>query len=182
MSRYNSNSLSANTELEFSGTLYDLDKIKAQWAKQRPDLDTDPMELIWRLQRLSRYIMEEMITTIARHDLTFPGFDVLATLLRSGPPHSLTPNQLLDTMMITSGTMTNRIDQLEKQGLVKRVCNPEDKRSFMITLTKKGREVIDNAVTEHVETQTRLVSVLSTQEQIKLNNLLKEYFSRLESM
>ena len=137
------------------------------------------MELIWRLQRLARYLMQEMTTTIAQHDLTFPGFDVLATLLRSGPPHSLTPNQLLDTMMITSGTMTNRIDHLEKQGLVARTKNPEDKRSIMITLTKKGRDVIDNAVTEHVETQTRLVSVLSVQERSRLNSLLKKYLSQL---
>jgi len=159
--------------------MYDLDKIVAQWAKQRPDLDTNPMILIWRVQRLARHLMQEMTTTIARHDLTFPGFDVLATLLRSGPPHSLTPNQLLETMIITSGTMTNRIDQLEKQGLVARIKNPEDKRSTMVSLTKKGHEVIGNAVTEHVETQTRLVSVLSTQEQTKLNSLLKKYLSRI---
>jgi len=159
--------------------MYDLDKIKAQWAKQRPDLNTDPMILIWRVQRLAHYLMQEMTSTIARHDLAFSGFDVLATLLRSGPPHSLTPNQLLETMMITSGTMTNRIDQLVKQGLVARINNPDDKRSTLISLTKKGHEAIDNAVTEHVETQTRLVSVLSTQEQIKLSNLLEKYLSRL---
>lgn len=159
--------------------MFDLEEIKAQWAKQRPDLDTDPMELIWRINRLAFCLMDEMTATIARHDLTFPAFDVLATLLRSGPPHSLTPNQLLDTLMITSGTMTNRIDQLVKQGLVERSENPEDKRSCMITLTKKGLEVIDNAITDHVETQTRLVSVLSTQERTQLNELLKDYSSRL---
>ena len=156
----------------------DIDNIIAQWAAQRPDLNTDPMALIGRLGRLRSRLADEMAKTFAKHGLTSASFDVLATLLRSGPPHALTPNQLLDTMMITSGTMTNRIDQLVRAGLVKRVPNPDDKRSVSVALTDKGRAVIDRAVTDHVATQERIVSVIDPDEQAQLNALLKTFLAK----
>lgn len=154
-----------------------MDEIKAQWAKQRPDLDTEPMALIGRIIRLSAHLSEEMNKTFASHGLNGASFDVLATLLRSGPPHALSPNQLLATMMVTSGTMTNRIDQLEKDNLVARVGNPNDKRSVLVQLTTKGQRIIDAAVTDHVETQTRLVGGISEGDRTSLNELLKTYLS-----
>lgn len=161
--------------------MFDMDEIKAQWAQQRPDLDTKPMELIGRLIRLSAHLSQEMGETFARHGLSAASFDVLATLLRTGPPHVLSPNQLLATMMVTSGTMTNRIDQLEKEGLVSRVQNPKDKRSVMVKLTEKGRLIIDDAVTDHVDTQTRLVSVIDEHQRDDLNALLKFYLANISS-
>ncbi|KAB7610203.1 MarR family transcriptional regulator [Amylibacter sp. SFDW26] len=153
----------------------EIEKIRNQWAKQRPDINTEPMELIGRLLRISHHFSSQMGTTFSAHGLTGADFDVLATLLRSGKPHALSPNQLLATMMITSGTMTNRIDQLEKKGLVKRIQNPEDKRSVSIALTEKGQTITDKAVTAHVETQKQLVSALTEKEQASLNSLLKTY-------
>lgn len=161
--------------------MFDMDEIKAQWAQQRPDLDTEPMELIGRLIRLSAHLSQEMGETFARHGLSAASFDVLATLLRSGPPHALSPNQLLATMMVTSGTMTNRIDQLEKESLVSRVQNPKDKRSVLVKLTEKGRQSIDGAVTDHVDTQTRLVSVIDEHQRDDLNALLKFYLANIPS-
>lgn len=161
--------------------MYDIDKIKAQWARQRPDLDTEPMALIGRITRLSAHLSEEMGKTFARHGLNGPSFDMLATLLRSGPPHALSPNQLLETMMVTSGTMTNRIDQLEKDDLVTRVRNPDDKRSVLVRLTGKGQKIIDAAVTDHVETQKKLVAGLSGEERGNLNALLRTYLATFEA-
>ncbi len=155
----------------------DIDRIRAQWARQRPDIDTGPMAVIGRLNRVARHMMQEMEKTFARFGLTAPGFDVLATLLRSGPPHALSPNQLLQTMMITSGTMTNRIDQLEKAGLVERIANADDKRSVLIRLTATGQATIDAAVTAHVRTQARLLDVLSPQERELLDAVLRKYLA-----
>ncbi len=157
----------------------EIDKIKAQWAQQRPDLDTDPMALIGRLMRVSQHLSQEMAENFAKFGLTSAGFDVLATLLRSGPPHALSPNQLLSTMMITSGTMTNRIDQLEKLALVKRIKSKEDRRSVLIALTDKGYTIVNDAVTAHVETQTRLVAVMSEKDKSSLNQVLRLYLSQI---
>src|SRR5690606_17581665 len=106
-----------------------VDEILAQWNRERPDLDVGPMGLTGRIKRLAQHLTRETEKTLSAHGLTGPSFDVLATLRRSGPPYALSPGDLLATMMITSGTMTNRIDQLEKAGLVKRTSNPKDGRS-----------------------------------------------------
>lgn len=158
-----------------------VDDILAQWNRERPDLDVAPMGLIGRLNRVSQHLGREMEKTFSAHGLNYGSFDVLATLRRAGPPYSLSPGDLLATMMITSGTMTNRIDQLEKAGMVERRLNPDDRRSFIVSLTDKGFATIDAAVTDHVATQTRIVEMLSTQERAALDALLSKFLVGFES-
>jgi DNA-binding MarR family transcriptional regulator len=157
-----------------------LDLVLAQWARERPDLDTGPMGLIGRVLRLSRHLMREMEATLASHGLNFASFDVLATLRRAGPPFALSPNDLLGTMMITSGTMTHRVDQLEKAGHVRRKPNPEDGRSVLITLTPAGRALVDRVLGAHVATQARLVAGLGPAERAALGPLLSAWLAALE--
>ena len=156
-----------------------VDKILAQWQSERPDLKLADMGLLGRLARLYRHLVPEMGKTFAAHGLNPASFDVLATLRRSGPPYGLSPNELLAATMVTSGTMTNRIDQLVKAGMVERIPNPRDGRSFIIALTEEGFAVIDAAVTDHVENQARLVACLSEEEMSQLNTLLRDYLIRL---
>ncbi|MBB5573951.1 MULTISPECIES: MarR family winged helix-turn-helix transcriptional regulator [Rhizobium] len=158
-----------------------IDKILAQWKRERPDLDTTPMGLIGRLGNVAHHLGREMERTFAQFDLNRATFDVLATLRRSGAPYALSPSDLMAAMMVTSGTMTNRIDQLEKAGLVARSTNPEDGRSFLVSLTEKGFALIDSAVAAHVETQARLVAGLSEEERAALNALLGKYLADLET-
>lgn len=158
-----------------------VDDILAQWNRERPDLDVAPMGLIGRIRRISQHLAREMEKTFAAHGLNGASFDVLATLRRAGPPYELSPGDLLATMMITSGTMTNRIDQLEKAGFVARTQNPDDGRSVIISLTDKGFAVVDAAVTAHVATQARLTSLLSPQDFAALNGLLSKYLIGLET-
>lgn len=158
-----------------------VDDIIAQWKCERPDLNVGPMELIGRIRRIAQHLSREMEKTFAAHGLTGASFDVLATLRRSGPPYSLSPGDLLATMMITSGTMTHRIDQLEKAGLVERTHNPDDGRGVIIALTRRGFALIDTAVTAHVKTQARLTAALSKKEQAALNALLRKYLAVFEA-
>ncbi|MFT4001268.1 MAG: MarR family transcriptional regulator [Rhizobium sp.] len=158
-----------------------IDNILEQWRRERPDLDTAAMGLFGRMRNLTLHLSREMEKTFARFDLNSANFDMLATLRRSGEPYALSPGDLMATMMVTSGTMTNRIDQLEKAGLVTRSQNPNDGRSFLISLTPKGFELIDAAVTAHVETQARLVAALSEEERAALNGLLRNYLASFES-
>lgn len=152
-----------------------------QWNKARPDLDVKAMSLIGRVIRISNHLTKAMEKTMATHGLNFASFDLLATLRRSEPPYSLSPNDLLKTMMITSGSMTNRIDQLCKKGFVERIQNPEDARSVFIKLTDEGFKVIDAAVTDHVATQASLVEGLSDEEFELLNGLNSKFLEELKS-
>lgn len=108
-------------------------------------------------------------------------FDVLATLRRAGAPYTLSPGEMLSTLMVTSGTMTNRIDQLEKAGLVSRHTNPDDGRGFLVSLTPEGLTLINQLIEAHTQNQARLVANLSQQEQHALNQLLRTFLASFES-
>ena len=157
-----------------------VDRILEQWNRERPDLDVAPMGLLGRIARLRTHLAREVEQTLAAHGLNSATFDVLATLRRSGPPYALSPGDLLATTMVSSGTMTNRLDQLEKAGLVARAHNPEDRRSVILALTEKGRAVVDEAVTAHVANQHRLVETLSSEERKQLDRLLQTFLGRFE--
>ncbi len=157
-----------------------VDKVIKQWGLERPDLDVSSMELIGRLVRIYKFLGLGMTQTFTEHGLNAANFDVLATLRRSGPPYALSPNDLISSTMVTSGTMTNRIDQLTRAGLVERIKNPDDGRSVVVSLTKAGFKLIDAAVTDHVATQEQLTSGLSKDEQKRLNTLLKKFLQSLE--
>ncbi|HEY9102189.1 MarR family transcriptional regulator [Chitinimonas sp.] len=157
-----------------------VDAILAQWQRERPDLDPSPMGLIGRMGRLSRYLQEEVESALTPLGLSNWSFDVLATLRRSGKPYTLSPTSLMTTMMITSGTMTNRIDQLEKRGWVARQANPDDRRGFLIQLTAEGLACIDHAVTVHVANEHRIVAALSEEERGLLAGLLRHWLLAAE--
>lgn len=158
-----------------------IDAIISQWNRERPELDVRSMALVGRFKRITQHLNQEMAKTFSEHGLNAASFDVLATLRRSGPPYELSPNDLIASMMVTSGTMTNRIDQLCKIGMVERNRNPDDGRSVVISLTEKGFKVIDSAITDHVATQDRITAGLSKNDQEKLNILLIKLLKSFEN-
>ncbi|MGJ8590011.1 MAG: MarR family winged helix-turn-helix transcriptional regulator [Yoonia sp.] len=157
-----------------------VDLILEQWRQARPDLDVSAMGPVGRLSRVFHHNARRMGETFARHGLNAAGFDVLATLRRSTPPHALSPGELMTAMMITSGTMTNRIDQLAKLGLITRTTDPKDARRTVVKLTKKGFALIDVAVAEHVETQRSLLAALSDEEIAALDGALRKLMAAAE--
>ncbi len=150
-----------------------VDHIVAQWNRERPDIDVSGMAIIGRLSRLSAHIRPRLNRVFAQHDLESWEFDVLATLLRHGEPHQLTAGQLMNSVMITSGAMTNRIDRLENRGLVKRVKNPDDGRQVLVTLTRKGLKKVDRALVDHAANELDIIAALSPAQQAQLVDLLR---------
>ncbi|KIC14250.1 MarR family winged helix-turn-helix transcriptional regulator [Leisingera sp. ANG-Vp] len=151
-----------------------VDFVTQQWERERPDLDVTAMGVIGRVARLYLAYQRGMHETFAEFGLNAAKFDVLATLRRSGAPYVLSPGDLLKATMVASGTMTNRLDRLEADGLVKREVNPEDSRSFLVGLTEEGFALIDRAVTAHVQTQAQLLDGLSSGDVAMLNSLLSK--------
>jgi DNA-binding MarR family transcriptional regulator len=157
-----------------------VDRVLAQWARERPDLDTGPMGVIGRLKRLHERLSEELARVYGAHGLTAAGFDVMATLRRAGPPYALSPSALIEWTMVTSGTMTNRLDRLEAAGLIERRRNPEDGRSSVVALTDKGVALIERVLAEHVANQHRLMQGLSPEMRAQLDAGLKAWLGLLE--
>jgi DNA-binding MarR family transcriptional regulator len=127
-----------------------VDKILEQWGQVRPDLDVTPMGIIGRISRVERSIDEQIKTACSKFNLERWEFDVLASLRRAGKPYRLTPTQLYNSLMLTSGAMTNRINRLEAAGLVERLQDSTDRRGVLVSLTKAGLKLIDKAVTAHM--------------------------------
>lgn len=157
-----------------------IDRILDQWRAERPDLDVAPMGTIGRMKRLTAHLAQGMERVFTAHGLNAASFDVLATLRRAGEPYALSPSELIEWTMVTSGTMTNRLDRLEQTGFITRCRNPEDGRGFVIALTEKGHKLIDKAVTAHVENQHAMVEVLSENERKTLDRLLGKWLGAFE--
>lgn len=137
-----------------------VDALLGQWRRERPDLDPWPMGIVGRVSRLSRLLERSLGEFFSAYGLEHWEFDVLAALRRAGKPYELTAGGLLDSAMVTSGAITNRIDRLAAKGLVERVPNPEDRRSVRVRLTQRGLQLTEELVPLHIANEARLLSAL----------------------
>ncbi|MGT2464614.1 MarR family winged helix-turn-helix transcriptional regulator [Mesorhizobium atlanticum] len=153
-----------------------------QWRRERPDLDVSPMGVIGRLNEASSLIARDRLAPVFTRFGLQPGeFDVLATLRRSGSPYALTPTELYEATMVTSGAMTARLDRLEKAGLTQRAPHPSDRRGVVVQLTAKGRELADTALTAHVANEHEILAGLTQEDREVLAKLLEKLIRSLGS-
>lgn len=157
-----------------------VDELVDQWRRERPDLDLDPMATIGRLGRVMAHLGPEIEVVFSRHGLTTADFDVLAALRRAGAPHAMRPTDLSRLLMLSPAGMTNRLDRLAAAGLVERTPDPDDRRSWSVSLTPEGLEVVDAAVTEHVANEARLLAPLSATQREALDRALRALLSQFE--
>jgi DNA-binding MarR family transcriptional regulator len=157
-----------------------VDRITEQWRSERPDLDSSPMEVVGRITRVAALAQRQLESVFDRFGLAGGDFDVLATLLRSGPPYRLTPGQLSRTTMVTTGGMTKRLDRLEARGLLRREPDPGDRRGKLIGLTDEGKALMDDVIAAHVENEHRLLADLPADERAHLVALLRRLLLSLE--
>ena len=151
-----------------------VDHILKQWAQERPDLDATPMAIIGRISRLSRLHERAIANTLRTFELGPDELDVLATLRRSGTPYQLNPKHLRQSMMITSATMTHRLDKLEERGLIRRSSDPTDRRGIVVQLTAEGKALVDDALEAHLATESQLVAHLPQRNRTQLAQLLRD--------
>jgi len=138
----------------------EVDRIVAAWRRERPDLDVAPLQVLSRISRLARHLDLARGSAFAQHELEGWEFDVLSALRRSGEPYQLSPGQLVTQTLVTSGTMTNRVDRLAQRGYVERSPDPTDRRGVIVALTPAGREVVDAAMADLLDRERDLLSQL----------------------
>jgi DNA-binding MarR family transcriptional regulator len=157
-----------------------VDTVIAQWADELPDLDTRPFAVVGRIGRAAHLVDASMERKLAAHGLNRAGWDVLTALRRSGSPYRLTPTSLYRSLMRTSGAMSNRLNRLEQQGLLRRVPDPADGRGVIVELTPAGKRLVDKVIAEHLDNERRLIAGLSRGEQRELAALLRRLLAGLE--
>jgi len=151
----------------------EVDRLVRGWRRALPHVDVTPLEVLSRVSRLARHLDRQRSIVFARHDLEIWSFDVLSALRRADAPHHLSPGQLLAQTLVTSGTMTNRLDHLEGRGLVRRRPDPVDARSVRVQLTAAGRKRVDGALADLVEREHAILGILDTTERTVLSGLLR---------
>jgi DNA-binding MarR family transcriptional regulator len=151
----------------------EVDRLVEAWRHERPDLDLQPMEVLSRLTRLGHHLDRARRLAFAEHDLESWEFDVLAALRRAGAPYELSPGRLLRETLVTSGTMTNRVDRLERRGLVVRLPDPGDRRGVLVRLTDAGRTTVDGALEGLLDREQSLLTGLDPAQQRTLAGLLR---------
>ncbi len=164
-----------------AGLRDEVDDIVAAWHAERPDLDVEPLQVLSRISRLARHLDRARRAAFASHGLEPWEFDVLSALRRQGPPYQLTPGALLRATLVTSGTMTNRIDGLAKAGLVHRRPDPQDRRGVLVTLTAEGQQRADEALADLVLSEYDLLSGLDPADRRTLAGLLRVVLAPLDA-
>jgi DNA-binding MarR family transcriptional regulator len=157
-----------------------IDQVIAKWKRERPDYDLTPVEIIGRAGRIMEYVDRTLEAKFEEFGLSRASFDVLATLRRNGPPYKMTQRDLMRSLLRTSGSMSLRIDALERQRLVERTQDDEDRRSVFVTLTAKGSKLLETVIPEHLANERALVSGFSIAERSELTSLLRKWLACLE--
>lgn len=152
----------------------EVDRLVAAWRRERPDLDVGPLEVLSRVSRLARHLDRARRIAFTEHGLEPWEFDVLTALRRAGAPYQLSPGQLLTQTLVTSGTMTNRIDRLAKKSLVERLPDPSDRRGVLVRLTDAGRDRADRALAGLLEQERTILARLSPIQRSELAGLLRQ--------
>lgn len=151
----------------------EVDRLVAAWRRERPDLDVEPLEVLSRVSRLARHLDRARRLAFSEHGLEPWEFDVLTALRRAGTPYQLSPGALLTQTLVTSGTMTNRIDRLAKRGLVERLPDPSDRRGVLVRLTAEGRDRADSALAGLLAQERAILAELSSAQRAELGSLLR---------
>jgi len=152
----------------------EVDRIVGDWERERPDLDFAPLQVLSRVARLSKHLDRARRQAFARSELEASEFDVLSALRRAGTPYRLSPKQLLQQTLVSSGTMTNRIDRLVERGLVTRQTDPNDGRGILVEMSPAGLTRVDAAITRLVDAESELLEGLPAAEQKRLARLLRK--------
>ncbi|KRE61999.1 MarR family transcriptional regulator [Nostocoides sp. Soil756] len=159
----------------------DVDRIVSAWRRERPDLDVSPLEVLSRVSRLARRLDLARGRAFSGTGLESWEFDVLSALRRTGAPYELSPGQLVSETLVTSGTMTNRVDRLAARGFVERHPDPGDRRGVIVRLTHDGMTAVDRALAELVTHERELLARLEPDEQQALAALLRRLLRPFET-
>jgi DNA-binding MarR family transcriptional regulator len=158
-----------------------VDRALEDWTRELPELDPTIEGIVERIQSLSRYIHRSMDETVSTTGISFGEWGVLGMLRRPGPPYRRSPGQLARHAGLSGPAMTNRLDRLERAGLVRRLPDPDDRRGIQVELTEAGHEAWEQSVGVQAAKEKLITSAaLDAKERERLNDLLRRLMLAFE--
>ena len=150
-----------------------VDRQLAAWARELPGLDLLTEGVVERIGKLGRYLERSMNETLAEYGLSYGEFRVLASLRKGGPPYRQSPGRLASTLGLSSSAMTNRLDRLESAGVVRRLPDPDDRRSLKIEPTEDGWRIWEEIIAAQADQESHVASALTADQKKRLSDLLR---------
>ena len=158
-----------------------VDRFLEQVRKELPpEVDLTVEGIVDRISGIGRRLKRMMEDTLAEYDLTWGEWKLLGRLLHQGPPYQLSPGKLADDLELSSGAMTNRLDQLEQAGLIKRLPDPRDRRSVQVELTPAGAQAYRQPTATAAAKEALVASALNQREREQLNGYLRRLMIAFE--
>ncbi|MGH3103623.1 MAG: MarR family winged helix-turn-helix transcriptional regulator [Gaiellaceae bacterium] len=127
----------------------------------------------WRIRRM-------LDGTLEQYGLIHGDFKVMSALRWAGKPYQRSAGDLARIADLSTGAMTNRLDQLEQAGIVRRLRDPDDRRGVIVELTDAGRRLHDEAISVQAEKEALIAAALTEREKEQLNALLRRVMLALE--
>ena len=150
------------------------------WARELPDLDLETEGIVERIYKLERHIDATMRETLDDFELSYGEYKLVMHLRYGGPPYRGKPGKLAKWLGLSTGAMTNRLDNMERRGLIRRLDDPDDRRGVIIELTTDGKDLWDRAVGVQAEKESIVANALDAQERRQLNDLLRRLMNAFE--
>lgn len=157
-----------------------VDRVIAGWQRERPDVDVSSVGIVTRVWRIGRHLERQRQQRLDAFGTDRLALDILAMLRRTGPPYRRTAGELIQSALITSGGMSQRLERLEAAGLVSRHMHPDDRRKVEVELTATGMALVDEVTGDLMENESKLLDVLGADEQEQLRGLLKKLLGAFE--
>lgn len=154
---------------------WELDRVgrgMASWKRERPDIDCSGKAIVGRILHLHDIILRSVDRVLARHGLKYPTYAVLATLRVSGKPYRMSPGELLSTLLLTSGGLSNLLRRMEKEGFIRRLADKRDGRGVIVELTEKGIAAADASMADHAAVERELCATLPSDLQAQVAKAL----------
>lgn len=159
----------------------DVDSIQQAWERERPDLEVGSIAIVTRVWRIARHLERHRQRLLRDLGTDASTLDLLATLRRSGDPYELTPNEIANRTLLTTGAVSQRLAKAEQAGLIRRSAARSDGRSVVVSMTPEGRDLVDQIVTELFASEQRLVDHLAPSDQRHLSQLLRTFLTALDT-
>jgi DNA-binding MarR family transcriptional regulator len=164
----------SESESKSSSEGQDLEIVLSQWRRERPEIDPSSIAVCGAIWQCGERLRRGVLSNLSQSDLDFSGFDVIMTLRRQGRGQALSPSALAKEMMLSTSAMTNRLDRLERRGLIARRRDPNDRRGLKIVLSDAGFALVDGIFASHVVTIENMLAHLKTNERDQLRDLLSK--------
>lgn len=158
-----------------------VDKLLAEWEDERPTQDFSALGVVVRIQLLSKLMTEGAERALDELGLKLWEYDVLSALRRQGRPYQMNATELAEASMLTSGTITTRVDGLEQRRLVRRKPSPEDRRAVLIELTPEGRDLVERAIGARLDSANAQLECLSEQQMTQISAGLRNILTNMAS-